>query len=146
MSVSNHRRLDCLLNRLFRRRTKKKNQSSASLAFVKGIHQWPVHQSPHKGQVARKIFPFDDVIMFPFVKGRGLVMGDRINKKLGKWFKRFNHTTLSIVSHQSISPCDNNTELLQKSFDMCKTKIYLNKMISFQYLRRLFMCCMLESK
>ena len=36
-------------------------QSSASLAFVRGIHCWPVN-SPHKGPVTRKMFPFDDVI------------------------------------------------------------------------------------
>ena len=40
----------------------RKHQSSASLAFVRGIHQWPVN-SPHKGPVTRKMFPFDDVIM-----------------------------------------------------------------------------------
>ena len=40
----------------------RKHQSSASLAFVRGIHRWPV-DSPHKGPVTRKIFPFDDVIM-----------------------------------------------------------------------------------
>ena len=38
------------------------HQSSASLAFVRGIHRWTVN-SPHKGPVTRKIFPFDDVIM-----------------------------------------------------------------------------------
>ena len=40
----------------------RKHQNSASLAFVRGIHQWLVN-SPHKWPVARKIFPFDDVIM-----------------------------------------------------------------------------------
>ena len=40
----------------------REHQSSASLAFVRGIHRWPVN-SPHKGPVKRKIFPFDDVIM-----------------------------------------------------------------------------------
>ena len=40
----------------------RKHQSSASLAFVKGIHRWPVN-SPHERPVARKMFPFDDVIM-----------------------------------------------------------------------------------
>ena len=38
------------------------HQSSASLAFVWGIHRSPVN-SPHKGPVTRKMFPFDDVIM-----------------------------------------------------------------------------------
>ena len=41
----------------------RKYQSSASLAFVMGIHRWPVN-SPHKGPVTRKMFPFDDVIMY----------------------------------------------------------------------------------
>ena len=40
----------------------RKHQSSASLAFVRGIHRWPVN-SPHKGLVTWKMFPFDDVIM-----------------------------------------------------------------------------------
>ena len=139
--VSNHRRLDCLVNRLFRRRSKKtlklrvaglceenpavtggvpsqraskaenvstwwrnhglglhvgfihytdvtmspmasqitclgivystiysgadqrKLQSSASLAFVRRIHWGPVN-SPHRRPVTRKMFPFDDVIMY----------------------------------------------------------------------------------
>ena len=39
-----------------------KHQSPASLAFVWGIHRGPVN-SPHKGPVTRKMFPFDDVIM-----------------------------------------------------------------------------------
>ena len=60
-SVSNHQPHDCLLNRLFRRRSKK-YQSSTSLAFVRGIHRRPVN-SPHKWPVMRKMFPFDDVIM-----------------------------------------------------------------------------------
>ena len=33
----------------------RKHQSSASLAFVRGIHLWPVN-SPHKGPVTRKSF------------------------------------------------------------------------------------------
>ena len=40
----------------------RKHQSSAPLAFVWGIHRWSVN-SPHKWPVARKMFPFDDVIM-----------------------------------------------------------------------------------
>ena len=59
--VSNHHPQGCLLNRLFRRRSKK-HQTSASLAFVLGIHRWPLNSS-HKGPVTRKMFPFDDVIM-----------------------------------------------------------------------------------
>ena len=39
-----------------------KYRSSASMAFVWGIHRGPVN-SPHKWPVTRKVFPFDDVIM-----------------------------------------------------------------------------------
>ena len=43
----------------------RKHQSSASLAFVRGIHRGPVN-SPHKWPVTRKMFPFHDIIMdFP---------------------------------------------------------------------------------
>ena len=41
----------------------RKHQSSASLAFVQGIHWWPLN-SPHEWPVTRKMFPFDDVIMW----------------------------------------------------------------------------------
>ena len=51
-SVSNHQPHDRLLNRLFRRRSKKMS-NSASLAFVRGIHRRPVN-SPHKWPVTRK--------------------------------------------------------------------------------------------
>ena len=40
----------------------RKHQSSASLDFVRRIHWWPMN-SPHKGPVTRKMFPFDDVIV-----------------------------------------------------------------------------------
>ena len=46
----------------------RKHQSSASLAFVWGIHRGPVN-SPHKWPVTRKMFPFDDVIMPATVDG-----------------------------------------------------------------------------
>ena len=40
----------------------RKHESSASLAFVRGIYRWPGN-SPHKWPVTRKMFPFDDVFM-----------------------------------------------------------------------------------
>ena len=40
----------------------RKHQSSALLAFVRGIHRGPVN-SPQKWPVMRKMFPFDDVII-----------------------------------------------------------------------------------
>ena len=53
----------------------RKHQSSASLAFVRGIHRGPVN-SPHKWPVTRKMFAFDDVIMF---KPNGLACTTRPN-------------------------------------------------------------------
>ena len=41
----------------------RKHQSFVSLVFVRGIHRWPV-DSPYKRPVTRKMFPFDDVIMW----------------------------------------------------------------------------------
>ena len=46
----------------------RKHQSSASLAFVRGIHRWPVN-SLHKWPVTRKMLPFDDVIMYGVIRG-----------------------------------------------------------------------------
>ena len=47
---------------VYSRTDQRKHQSSASLAFVRGIHRRPVN-SPHKGPVTRKMVPFDDDIM-----------------------------------------------------------------------------------
>ena len=53
--------LTIVYSTVYSRRRSKNHQSSASLAFVRGIHRWPVN-SPHrtKGQWRGK---FDDVIM-----------------------------------------------------------------------------------
>ena len=46
----------------------RKHQSSASLAFVRGIHRGPGN-SPRKWPVTRKMFQFDDVIVQTIVSG-----------------------------------------------------------------------------
>ena len=53
--VSNHQPRDCLLNRAFMRRSKK-----TSKLRVTGLCEG----NSHKGPVTRKMFPFDDIIMF----------------------------------------------------------------------------------
>ena len=77
--ASNHQPHDCLLNRLFRRRSKKTLKLSVTglcvgnssvtdeflAQFVWGIHRWPMNSS-HKGPVTRKMFPFDDIIITPW--------------------------------------------------------------------------------
>ena len=56
--ISNHRCLDCVCSGADQR----KHRGLASLAFVRGIHRWPV-DSPNKWPVTWKMFPFDDVLM-----------------------------------------------------------------------------------
>ena len=59
--VSNHQPHGCLLNRLIRRRSKKTSKLRVT-GLCAGNSPGPVN-SPHKGPVTRKMFPFDDVIM-----------------------------------------------------------------------------------
>ena len=54
----------------------RKHQNSASLAFVREIHQWLVN-SPHKGPVMRNMFPFDDIM---YTNGQHW-----ISRWLGSW-------------------------------------------------------------
>ena len=65
--VSNHQPHECLLNCLFRRRSKKTSKLRVTGLCV-GNSPGPVN-SPHKGPVTRKMFPFDDVIMYLVVLG-----------------------------------------------------------------------------
>ena len=59
--VSNHQPHGCLLNCLFRCRSKKTSKLRVTGLCV-GNSPGPVN-SQHKGPVTRKMFPFDDVIM-----------------------------------------------------------------------------------
>ena len=68
--VSNHQPHSCLLNRLFRRNSKKTSKLRVTGLSV-GNSPGPVN-SAHKGPVTRKMFPFDDVIMRGFDISRGM--------------------------------------------------------------------------
>ena len=73
-----------------------KHQSSASLAFVRGIHRGPVN-SPHKWPVTRKMFPFDGVIMR---YGNAMVA----SRYLSQWWPRlFMNTYVYFLTF-----CENN--------------------------------------
>ena len=65
----------------------RKHQSSTSLAFVRGIHQGPVN-SPHKWPVARKMFPFHDVIIYD-----GLIcdVSSLFERNIKKYNSKSNH-------------------------------------------------------
>ena len=82
----------------------RKHRSSASLAFVRGIHRGPVN-SPHKWPVTRKMVPVDDVIMnnerMLHITNNHWLLGqscdcpiasDVTRKIMGKW----NNDTLSL--------------------------------------------------
>ena len=62
----------------------RKYQSSASLAFVRGIHRGPVN-SPHKWPVKRKMFPFDDVIMIKEISLSSVAFRAWISHPLKPW-------------------------------------------------------------
>ena len=67
----------------------REHQSSASLAFVRGIHRWPVN-SPRKGPVTRKIFPFDDVIMMhDNIRGKRLLRSRYGNLQCLQWIQNW---------------------------------------------------------
>ena len=57
----------------------RKHQRSASLTFVRGIHQSPVN-SRHKWPVTLKMLPFDDVIMVSFNLVDGSIMISKIQQ------------------------------------------------------------------
>ena len=78
----------------------RKHQSSVSLAFVRGIHRWQVN-SPHKGPVTRKMFPFDDVIMLTIVTDSRF---RRMTSDVASWGI---HTIRVVVSNTS--PLRNKT-------------------------------------
>ena len=63
-SVSNHRRHDCLFNRLFRRRSKKTSKFRVA-GFCEGNSPVTDEYFAQRAiPVTRNMFPFDDVIMF----------------------------------------------------------------------------------
>ena len=77
----------------------RKHQRSASLAFVRGIHRWPVN-SPHKGPVTRKMLPFDDVIIIstlciPFLSAAASIFSTLQSTEImfrlleGTWYHAF---------------------------------------------------------
>ena len=85
----------------------RKHQSSASLAFVRGIHRWPVN-SPHKRPITRKCFhlmtsscptcSLVEVRKNPIPKGQWLDKGERISRY---WFQKRSPVDmfLSKISH-----------------------------------------------
>ena len=89
-NVSNHQPHECLLNRLFKENIK----APRHWPFLWGIHREPVN-SPHKGPVTRKMFPFDDVIM---------IWANLCQTNLHNWFHNHCKTTTNPNLYPQPSP------------------------------------------
>ena len=85
------------------------HRSSASLAFVRGIHRWPV-ASPQKRPVTRKMFPFDDAInnIFHCHPLLGICLNNTLETNNDK------RETNNNVTQSNIS-CNNNSMFYQLS-------------------------------
>ena len=99
----------------------RKHQSSASLAFVRGIHRWPVN-SPHKGPVTRTMFPFDDVIM---VQTAPFKSSDKASQDL------INHETATY--HQHIVVLQTLWMHMSLFLLYCNTKWHTNASFRLKY-------------
>ena len=101
----------------------RKHQSSASLAFVRGIYRGPVN-SPHKWPVTRKMFPFDDVIMWPW-----LVVNYTLEMKQYRTTLTKNANFFNLESHFESDNCKICAILWQDPW--VKTYIFVYTNISF---------------
>ena len=90
--VSQITSLAIVYSNVYSRADQRKHQSSAPLAFVRGIHRWPVN-SLHKWPVMRKIFPFDDVI----VPIRTFLWNSETTNYITKKFGSFRHTVVALT-------------------------------------------------
>ena len=128
-----------------------KHQSSAALAFVWGIHRGPMN-SPHKWPVTRKMFPFDDVIMYAttlaaivlFVhehnKGsnrhpNGLHKGDRCSDSKNN--TRFVLKNLSLLHIRNMHLLDQIIIFVIERNDTVHYQIYFDKYAKYTYFRLL---------
>ena len=128
-SVSNHQPCECLLGRLIGA-DQRKHQSPASLAFVWGIHRRPVN-SPHKGPVTRKMFPFDDVVMYLgiLLANSGQVMANGIIK-LWHWFSNLLGTEPlpgPILTYQQLVPWEHISVRCESQYTHLNSRKYIWK-------------------
>ena len=96
--ISNQQCLDCLLNPLSRCRSKK----TSKLGVTGLCEGWPVN-SPHKGPVTRKMFPFDNIIMMLWHADVHLWDCNVIEKNQCNFEKSHNTFKIEIVSYQCSS-------------------------------------------
>ena len=92
--VSNHQPRGRLLNRLFRRRSKKTSKLRVTGLYA-GNSPGPVN-APHKGPVTQKMIPFDDVIMMSSksIFNRGSKITNFVPDISGVWHNQMTITTI----------------------------------------------------
>ena len=95
--VWNHQPHGCLLKRLFRRRSKKTSKLRVT-GLWEGNSSGPVN-SPHKGPVTRKMFPFDDVIMWCKYKQRTR----RLTSTLYSGYATYQHPNFGWCAYSSLN-------------------------------------------
>ena len=108
----------------------RKHQSSASLAFARGIHRLSV-DSHHKGPVTRKMFPFDDVIMnsvWPSYDAHGrdvMSIISRVQNNFDKLIAFMLRDALTGMIHtwKKISIKSNHTSFYMMTF-VCQPRTY----------------------
>ena len=87
----------------------RKHQSSTSLDFRRGIH-WSLVDSPHKGPVTWKMFPFDDIIMYVMLTLSLYSLGI---SSIG------NHGVAGGISECRLSSCSSFLCILSSVFSLC---------------------------
>ena len=107
----------------------RKHQSSASLAFVRRIHRWPVN-SPHKGPMTRKMFPFNDVIMW-MISLYGPSNCQKFCDDSRHQIFSVKVSTVPVLPHTPLlnDGCQNNFMSVYKLIRVSKLPVYSLKMI-----------------
>ena len=108
--VSNHQHHDCLFNCLFSRRSNKTTKLRVT-GLCAGNSPGPVN-SPHKGPVTRKMFPFDDVIMTMILHERNRV--SPASRLFALQLVQGNNTEITKAPHHGAS--HHKGPVLRKSF------------------------------
>ena len=122
----------------------RKHQSSALLAFVQGIHRWPL-KSPHRWPVTRKMFPIDDVIMQCMHVARAIVYSH--------YYISFYYKSLAIfVMGRSVDSNIISTMIrlcLVWPLEMCECKVAynctVNRFSENKWFEVIILCCFLLS-
>ena len=103
-------------------------QGSASLAFVRGIHRWPVN-SPHKWPVTRDMIPFDDVIMHEIT----IVI---IVQRANLWTTLVRHGSDIFVSGRCLISIDSKAPAFRARFSKLLTNNEFQSVVWSTYLKR----------